>query len=179
MFSTRHRLTEANNAHPHRRHHTALSSGDSPFSLHLRRPPFSGPFCRMVEEHRCRAFTTPLGVTGGSDPDQATWQTRPWGSPSCRHPSLLPSAPPFCGSRLPASESASFCAGGRERQGEGVPVHEHKASGFILTLNEKLANYSSNLINMQTDICYLGVNSGALSWGRGTYVHLSSGATVR
>lgn len=53
-----------------------------------------------------------------------------------------------------------------------MSVHEHKASGFILTLNEKLANYSSNLINMQTDICYLGVNSRALSWGRGTYVHL-------
>lgn len=56
----------------------------------------------------------------------------------------------------------------------GVYVREHKASGFILTLNEKLTNYSSNLINMQTDICYLGVNSrGIFLWGRSTYVHVS------
>lgn len=54
----------------------------------------------------------------------------------------------------------------------GVCVHEHKASGFVLTLNEKLTNYSSNLINMQTDICYLGVNSrgGIFLGGRSTYV---------
>lgn len=54
----------------------------------------------------------------------------------------------------------------------GVCVHEHKAFGFILTLNEKLTNYSSNLINMQTDICYLGVNSRSIFLGgRSTYVH--------
>lgn len=53
----------------------------------------------------------------------------------------------------------------------GVCVHEHKASGFILTLNEKLTNYSSNPINMQTDICYLGVNSrGIFLGGRNTHV---------
>ena len=50
-------------------------------------------------------------------------------------------------------------------------MHEHKASGFILTLNEKLTNYSSNPINMQTDICYLGVNSrGIFLGGRNTHV---------
>ena len=53
----------------------------------------------------------------------------------------------------------------------GVCVHEHKASGFILTLNEKLTNYSSNPINMQADICYLGVNSrGIFLGGRNTHV---------
>lgn len=55
----------------------------------------------------------------------------------------------------------------------GVYVHEHKASGFILTLNEKLTNYSSHLINMQTDICYLGVNSrGIFLWG-GALMYMS------
>lgn len=55
----------------------------------------------------------------------------------------------------------------------GVCVHEHKASRFILTLNEKLTNYSSNLINMQTDICYLRVNSrGIFSWG-GALVYMA------
>lgn len=55
----------------------------------------------------------------------------------------------------------------------GVYVHEHKASGFILTLNEKLANYSSNLINMQTDICYLGVNSRGIFLGGEGYLCIS------
>lgn len=50
-------------------------------------------------------------------------------------------------------------------------MHEHKASGFILTLNEKLTNYSSNLINMQTDICYLGVNSRGIFVGGGALTH--------
>lgn len=57
-------------------------------------------------------------------------------------------------------------------------MHEHKASGFILTLNEKLANYSSDLINMQTDICYLGVNSRGIFLGGGEgylYTSLISG----
>ena len=52
-------------------------------------------------------------------------------------------------------------------------MHEHKASGFILTLNEKLSNYSSNLINMQTDICCLGVNSGGIFLGVGALTYLS------
>lgn len=55
----------------------------------------------------------------------------------------------------------------------GVYVHEHKASGFILTLNEKLTNYSSNLINMQTDICYLGVNSRGIFLGGGALMFMS------
>lgn len=55
----------------------------------------------------------------------------------------------------------------------GVCVHEHKASGFILTLNEKLTNYSSNLINMQTDICYLGVNSRGIFLGGGALMYVS------
>ena len=55
----------------------------------------------------------------------------------------------------------------------GVCVHEHKASGFILTLNEKLTNYSSNLINMQTDICYLGVNSRGIFSGGGALMYVS------
>lgn len=54
----------------------------------------------------------------------------------------------------------------------GVCVHEHKASGFILTLNEKLTNYSSDLINMQTDICYFGVNSGGIFVGGGVLPHM-------
>lgn len=54
----------------------------------------------------------------------------------------------------------------------GVCVHEHKASGFILTLNEKLTNYSSNLINMQTDICYLGVNSRSIFLGGGALMYV-------
>lgn len=55
----------------------------------------------------------------------------------------------------------------------GVSVHEHKASGFILTLNEKLTNYSPNLINMQTDICYLGVNSRGIFLGGGALMSMS------